>query len=423
MPDGPPRRFQIRFTRFGLLGPVVREAPPTGQDPSWPVGEVLGRSPAIEVWAGEPAAGPAGATGGGPASEPAAGPAAGPVGGFTVSTDVGPERNFTVGPVAGSDPADPAWQVAEQVTGPAAGAVPGPGGGPAGGDPWYEPPAPRVDPTGTGPGRSAGWTGFRGRPANGWSGRPSSPLGDAAAAIASEVANRALGRLGGRVAGWRDPARRLRRRRRWARRSLTFWLLVTAFLGLLTTLIIRTGSSAGGAVLFFIVATAVAAAEAALAGRKLRKLRRVPEPLSAAGVLPPRSSAARPAMERLAERERVLAGLAVHLGPSAASTCAVATDAAGALYTHAARVTAVDQARRGARGPARHELDKALTGLLRQLDEGVARYDELVLAAAAAVSASASFQAGDQVLAARLVDATDALAGLAAGLRHVTPGG
>ncbi|HVQ91274.1 MAG TPA: hypothetical protein VMU51_09560 [Mycobacteriales bacterium] len=374
MPDGPPRRFQIKFTRFGLLGPVVREVPPTGPDPSWPVGDVLGPSPVIEVWAGESATGPAGATGDGPATEPATGP----------------------------------------------------GGGPAGGDAGYGPPAPRPDPTGAAPGRSAGWAGFRGRPTDGWSGRSgrlSSPLGDAAAAIASEVAGRALGQLSGGVAGWRDPARRLRRRRRWARRSLTFWLFATSFLGLLTVLVIRTGSSAGGAELFFIVATAVAGAEAALAGRKLRKLRRVPEPLSAAGVLPPRGSAARPAMERLAERERVLAGLAVHLGPSAASTCAAATDAAGALYAHAARVTAIDQARRGARGPARHELDKALTGLLRQLDEGVARYDELVLAAAAAVSASASFQAGDQVLAARLVDATDALAGLAAGLRHVTPGG
>jgi hypothetical protein len=60
--------------------------------------------------------------------------------------------------------------------------------------------------------------------------------------------------------------------------------------------------------------------------------------------------------------------------------------------------------------------------LLRRLDDGVAGYDALVVAAADAVSASATFQAGEPVLAARLQDATDALAGLAAGLRDVSTG-
>jgi hypothetical protein len=125
-------------------------------------------------------------------------------------------------------------------------------------------------------------------------------------------------------------------------------------------------------------------------------------------------------MDRLAEREKVLADLFGHLGAGADSACAVAADAAAALRVHAARVTSVDQARRGAPPDSRASLDTAVAGLRGQLDAGVAGYDALVVAAADALSASASVEAGDKVLAARLQDATDELAGLAAGLRDVT---
>jgi hypothetical protein len=101
----------------------------------------------------------------------------------------------------------------------------------------------------------------------------------------------------------------------------------------------------------------------------------------------------------------------------------VAADAAAGLRRHADRVTAVHRARVGAPPASRPGLDAALGVLLRQLDDGVSGYEALVVAAADAVSASATFQAGDPVLASRLTDATDALAGLAAGMRDVTPTG
>jgi hypothetical protein len=83
----------------------------------------------------------------------------------------------------------------------------------------------------------------------------------------------------------------------------------------------------------------------------------------------------------------------------------------------------VDRARSGAPPAARAGLDAALGVLVQQLDDGVAGYDALVVAAADAVSATATFKAGDPVLASRLTGATDALAGLAAGLREVTSAG
>jgi hypothetical protein len=147
-----------------------------------------------------------------------------------------------------------------------------------------------------------------------------------------------------------------------------------------------------------------------------------PAPPPAPVPLPPKGSPARPAMERLAERETVLADLFGHLGAGADSARAVAADAAAALRVHAARVTSVDRARRGAPPDARASLDTALASLRGQLDAGVAGYDALVVAAADALSASASVAAGDKVLSARLQDATDELAGLAAGLREVTAG-
>jgi hypothetical protein len=145
-----------------------------------------------------------------------------------------------------------------------------------------------------------------------------------------------------------------------------------------------------------------------------------PTPPPAPVPLPARGSPARPAMERLAERETVLADLFGHLGAGADSARAVAADAAAALRVHAARVTSVDRARRGAPADSRASLDTALATLRGQLDAGVAGYDALVVAAADALSASASVEAGDKVLTARLQDATDELAGLAAGLREVT---
>jgi hypothetical protein len=223
------------------------------------------------------------------------------------------------------------------------------------------------------------------------------------------------------VTAWRDPARRFERAKRRARRRLVLLSVLTVGLAWLTWHADGGPGVQAGEVLWG-VGTVLAAGKTAAAGRRVWRLEHTAPPSPAAGPLP-RDSAAWPAMRRLAERERVLAGLIAHLGGNADETRAVAADAAAALRGHAARVTAVDRARRGAPPASRAGLDAALGVLVRQLDDGVAGYDALVVAAADAVSASAAFQTGDPVLGHRLADATDALAGLAAGLREISPTG
>ena len=223
------------------------------------------------------------------------------------------------------------------------------------------------------------------------------------------------------VAGWRHPARRFARAKRRARRALG---VRSAGAAGLTWVTLTVGSVPDVEVseLAWGSAAGVVALAAFGAARRVWRLERTPAPppaLPRPGPLPPRDALARPAMERLAERQRVLAGLLDHLGPAADETRRVAADAAVALRAHATRLTAVDRARRGVAADVRAGLDTAIGVLLRQLHDGLAGYEALVAAAADAVCASASLHFADPVLARRLADATDALAGLAAGLREV----
>jgi hypothetical protein len=223
------------------------------------------------------------------------------------------------------------------------------------------------------------------------------------------------------VTAWRDPARRFARAKRRARRWLAVLAALTVGSAWLTWQLGDGPGVPAGQVLCGLV-TALALAKTVVAGRRVWQLEHtVPPPPAAEPVR--RDSAAWPAMRRLAERERVLAELVGHLGPSADDARGVAAAAVVALRAHAARVASVDRARRGAPPAARPGLDAALGVLVGQLDDGVAGYDALVVAAADAVSAAATFQTGDPVLARRLADATDALAGLAAGLREISPAG
>jgi hypothetical protein len=220
----------------------------------------------------------------------------------------------------------------------------------------------------------------------------------------------------------RDPVRVFERRKRLAR----LVVLVRGGAALAAAGIAAlVGSDSGlqaGEIVWYSAAGVLGVATVPAAVRAWRLSRLAPPALPPAPVpLPPRGTPARPAMERLDERERVLADLFTHLGAGADSARTVAADAAAGLRRHAARITTVDQARRGAPPESRAALDIAVGTLTGQLDAGVAGYENLVVAAADALSASASFQAGDPVLAARLQDATDDLAGLAAGLRDVTP--
>jgi len=233
----------------------------------------------------------------------------------------------------------------------------------------------------------------------------------------------ATGRVRERLTRRRDPVRRHERRKRWTRRSFAARCIATAGLAWLTMHVDPTPGIDLGEV-FWGSTTVVVGAGAVGTGRRLWQLEHnppvAPPRTAPPPPLPPAGSAARRPLQRLAERERVLADLLAHLGPAADDPRLVAAGAAAALRAHGARVAAVEAARHGAAPASRAGLDAALAVLTHQLDDGVAGYDELVAAAADAVAASATLQAGDPMLAQRLAEATDALAGLAQGLREVT---
>jgi hypothetical protein len=204
-----------------------------------------------------------------------------------------------------------------------------------------------------------------------------------------------------------DPARKQRKRIRRLRRKVRAEATVAVGLAALTaTAVVAPGPEiaeiglGAGAVLV--------GWRALLAGRRLTELRRQPVPPPRAD-RPPRDSAARGPLDRLAAQERALHGLLTHLGEAAAEPRRVAASAAAGLRELGARLTAVERAHRLSGG-----LDEAVGALTRQLHSGLASYDALVVAAADAVAADAGLR-----VPAALQEATDALAGLAAGLRAV----
>jgi len=249
-------------------------------------------------------------------------------------------------------------------------------------------------------------------------------VGRWAAAQARASAAEALASVRAAVPAWRDPARVHARRLRRARRAVAVRSSVAGGLAAVAAtawpaagLQAPEVATGGGTVL--VGAAAVAA------GLRLRELRRSQPPLPA--VAParvtrrvPRDSPARGPLDRLAERERSLIGLLAHLGPAGREPATVAASAAGALRDLGARLTDVDHARRGAGPAAEPGLSTAVTALTARLHAGLDAYDALVVAAAEAVAAEATLRAGDPVLRARLTEATDSLAGYAAGLHDLT---
>lgn len=225
-----------------------------------------------------------------------------------------------------------------------------------------------------------------------------------------------------------DPARQLARQRRRAKRSL--WVRGSATAGLIVvSLAVGDQSGIEWAEAVAGGAAAVAAVGTAESARRVLRLRRVPDPIAApsAPPLPPRGSVARPPLARLAERERALYELLVHMGPTGASPTEIwteATTSAAALRDQGARLVAVEAAVRGATKEAGHrssDLDAAQQVMLDRLEEGVAAYERLVNAAAEAVAASghAVPDTRSTMATRRLEEAADALLGLAKGLREV----
>lgn len=215
-----------------------------------------------------------------------------------------------------------------------------------------------------------------------------------------------------------DPAAKLARRKRRASRAFTLWLVltllsvlfaVTGYLGVL-------GGAAGvGGSLKGIVGVLIFGTFGVRSGLRLRTLhleqrsvRAEPPPL------PPVGSAAREPIRRLGDCESNLTDLLASLPAHTSEPRATADDAAATLRQLADRVQAIERTRDNSRATERAELDADLETLVTQLEDGVSAYSGLVAAAGRAVAASS---AGTNTES--LAEATDRLAGLAAGLRDI----
>jgi len=232
-----------------------------------------------------------------------------------------------------------------------------------------------------------------------------------------------------KVSEWRDPRARLLRRRRRALRATGAWGLVTAGFGGGAGLEVAVAHSPVGAVVLagFAVVTGIAGARSGTKAYRLHKTP-LPDPPPSPTALPPRESAAREPMERLAAAEssldellrqlsRPIGGVLQVPAESLAHARAIASEAATALRAAAEQLRAVERARDHAPPMERSELVEGVRRLRGQLDEGVDGYGSLVAAAGRAVAASSHATPRRA-----LTEATDHLAGLAAGLRELSPG-
>ncbi|MGH3761057.1 phage shock envelope stress response protein PspM [Actinophytocola sp.] len=236
--------------------------------------------------------------------------------------------------------------------------------------------------------------------------------------------------------------RRLARKRVWASRWLTAWVLITMLCGLLIVGV-ATGAVAdgeGSALVGVIAATLVAVVitfrstlKLAMAKNNQREFEAIhPRPgvpaaaTGAPAAMPPKRSAAREPMQRLAEAEEALGQVLAQLSgtdgvpaavpvESVAQARATSTEAATALRAVAAQLVAVELARDHAPPLERGPLVEGVSRLREQLDEGLDGYRSLVAAAGRVVAASSAPGPKQE-----LTEATDHLAGLAVALRELS---
>ncbi|GAA4829813.1 phage shock envelope stress response protein PspM [Saccharopolyspora rosea] len=237
------------------------------------------------------------------------------------------------------------------------------------------------------------------------------------------------------LARWRDPRARLLRQRRRAKRAATGSAVTAGVFGAgaytsatAPGLWEMWGSWAHGVqefATFGLGGIAVAAGVGAVgAGTRYWKLRKAPLPEAPPQPveLPPQDSRAREPMRRLRDAEQSLHRALVQLtsagaGEAAADARRTADSAAVELRRGADRLVAVEEAAPHAPAAERAELHADADRLRAELDEGVEGYGRLVAAAGRAVAASGSTEQAHL-----LQDATDRLAGLAAGLRELFGG-
>lgn len=217
------------------------------------------------------------------------------------------------------------------------------------------------------------------------------------------------------LGSFRDPAAKFRRRLQRAKLALEIRAVLTFVVAAVTAYEFAGGSHLV-AVFIGIIGLALLVSTVG-SGRLVWQMKHTPLP-QPPPPLPPAGSAARSPMELLAARERSLGELLMLLGPAAGDTASEASLAAAVLRDRAARITAMETARRDAPAPGADELTGAIQAASAELSHGVRAYDRLVLAAASAVSA-ANGDARSAMADVRLRDAADQLTGLASGLREV----
>jgi len=227
------------------------------------------------------------------------------------------------------------------------------------------------------------------------------------------------------VASVRDPRARALRRRRRARRAAAVYAGTAAVTGTVTATLgslpgaLEVSEIAGGSV------TALALLGAGTAGIRALRLHRTPLPAPASPPLPPAGSAARTPLARLASAEAGLDELLALLArprhgvpmlspDSAASIRDAATEAGVTLRGTAESLQAVERTVPTAPPGERAALAEAVHLLAERLDEGVDELSRLVSVAGQVVAAGSA-----GAPQARLTEATDRLAGLAAGLREL----
>ncbi|HWL97732.1 MAG TPA: hypothetical protein VNP20_10310 [Nocardioidaceae bacterium] len=236
--------------------------------------------------------------------------------------------------------------------------------------------------------------------------------------------------------------RRLARKRAWASRWLTAWLVITMLCGLLIVGVL-TGAVAEGDVSALFGAIAAAMVTAVITFRSTLKLSmaknaqrefdtRHPPPglpataAAAPAALPPKGSAAREPMQRLAEAEKALTQVLAQLSGTAsmpasvpvesvAQAQATSAEAATALRAVSGQLVAVELAKDHAPPLERGPLVEGIARLREQLDEGLDGYRSLVAAAGRVVAASSAPGPKRE-----LTEATDHLAGLAVALRELS---
>jgi len=257
------------------------------------------------------------------------------------------------------------------------------------------------------------------------------PRRKAAGEIAQFVGGQLQGQLADqvkrRLAAWNDPRAKLDRRYRRSSRVLTFWLIVLAILAVVGALALvgALPVAAGVAAAAGLAGTGVLAVRTKGRMREIDAARQGLAPAPVHVPLPPRASAARQPMERLADAEDTLRELLRQLDSAAltsvpaesvAQARATGAEAVSAIRAVSHQLQAVERARDTAPPLDRGPLVEGVRRLRVQLEEGVDGYCALV-AAAGRVLAESTASNPRQVLG----EATDHLAGLASALRDLSP--